>query len=67
MSRSAAPHAARQGSQNDTEMATTATVPAAKCFGQHALIVAKIPKYPFNLVLVDQCIAAIATAKSACW
>ena len=62
MSPSAAPHAARQGSQNDTEM--TATGPDAKCFGQHAPSVAKIPRYPLNPVLVDRCIVAIATVKS---
>ncbi len=62
MSPSVAPHAARQGSQNDTEM--TATDPDAKCFRQHVPSVAKIPKYPLNLVPVDRCIVAIATVKS---
>ncbi len=64
MRSSAAPHAARQGSQNDTEPAAMATVPTAKCFGQHAPIVEKILKYPLNLVPVDGCTVAIATEKS---
>jgi len=62
MSPSAAPHAARQGSQNDTEIVTTD--PDEGCFRQHAPSVAKIPKYLLNLVLVDRCIVAIATVKS---
>ena len=64
MSPSAVPHVAKQGRQSDTEIVTTATGPHAKCFLQYAPSVAKIPKYPLNLVLVDQCIVAIATAKS---
>ena len=59
---SAALHAARQG--NYMGLATMAAVPTAKCFGQYAPIVVKIPKYPLNLVPVDGCIVAIATVKS---
>jgi len=61
---SAAPHAARQEKQSDTEMIATAAVLAAKCFRQYAPSVAKIPKYPLNPVRGDRCIAAIATVKS---
>jgi len=64
MSPSVVPRAARQGSQSDMEIVAAATTLAAKCFPQHAPSVAKIPKYPLNLVLVDRCIVAIATVKS---
>ena len=63
VSLNAAPHAVGQGSQGDTEVAATLTVPA-ECFVQHAPTVVKIPKYPLNLVLVDVYIVAIATVKS---
>ena len=64
ISPSVAPNVARQGSQNNMEVVATATVPAAKCFGQRGPSVAKISKYPLNLVLIDRCIIAIAIVKS---
>jgi hypothetical protein len=61
MSLSAVPHAAKPGSQKDTEIGAMAAVFPAKCFGQHAHIVAKIPKYHLNLVrVVGRCVVAIA-------
>ena len=62
MSPSAAPHAARQGSQNDTEVA--ATGPDAKCFPQYVPSVAKTRKYPLNLAVISRFTVAIATVKS---
>jgi len=64
MSPSAALHAARQESQNDTEVAATAAVPNAKCFLQYVLSAAKIPKYPLNLAVISRFTVAIATVKS---
>ena len=64
MSLSVAPHAARQGDQYNTEMAAITTVHTATCHGQHALIVAKMSKYPSNLALVDRFTARAATIKS---
>ena len=64
MSPSVAPHAARQESQNDTEVAATAVVPAAKCFLQYVLSAAKILKYPLNLAVISRFTVAIATVKS---
>ena len=49
--------------QNDTEMTATAAVHPARCFRRPAPSVAKKPKYPLNLVQVDQCIVVIATVK----
>ncbi len=60
MSLSAVLHA----SQGDIAPAAMAAVPTAKCFGQHAPTVVKIPQYLLNLELVDGCIVAIATVKS---
>ncbi len=63
MSPSAAPHAARQESQNDTEVAATTAVPVAKCFRQHAPSVAKPLKYPLNLAVISRFTVVIATVK----
>jgi len=62
MSPSAAPHAVRQGSQNDTEMATTG--PDARCSPQYVLSAAKTPKYLLNPAVIDRFTVAIATVKS---
>ena len=64
MSPSAVRRAAKQGNQSVTGIAAIATGPDAKCFPQYALSVAKTPKYPLNLAVVDRCIVAIATVKS---
>ena len=67
---SAALRAARQGKHVSTEtaatvmgMVATATDHHAKCSPRYAPSVAKTLKYPLNLPMVGQCIAAIATAK----
>jgi hypothetical protein len=45
-------------------MVATAAVPAAKCFGQYAPSVAKIPKCHLSLDKVGRCIVANAIARS---
>lgn len=60
----AAPHAASQGSQYNTEPAALAAVPAARCSGQRAPIAGKIPKCPLNLALAGGCTVAIAIVRS---
>jgi hypothetical protein len=66
---SVVPHVARKGKHGSTEtvaaaMAMTATDLYAKCSPRDAPSVAKTPKYPLNLAVVDRCIVAIAIAKS---
>ena len=65
MTLSAVPHAARQGSQKDTETGAMVAVVYVKCLGQHVPIVAKILKYPLNLMQVaGQCGVVIAIMRA---
>jgi len=67
MSLSVAPNAVKQGNQYNTEMAAITTVHTATCHWQHALIVAKMSKYPLNLALVDRFTARVATINTLDW
>ncbi len=64
MSPSAVPRAAKQGSHSLPEAAATAPEARARCFRRYAPRVAKKPKYPLNLVVIDRFTVAIATVKS---
>lgn len=63
MSQSAAPHAARQGSQS-VAIAARVMVHAARCSPQNVPSVAKIPKYLLNHAVISQCTVVIATEKT---
>ena len=62
MSLSVVTHAARQGSQSVTEIATT--VPDARCSLWYALNAVRILKCRLSLVVTGRFTAAIATVKS---
>jgi hypothetical protein len=70
MSPNAAPNAVKQGKQNATETAVTATAIAAsainlggKCTRRYVLIAARQLRYRSNPVRAGQSIATIATVK----
>ena len=60
---SAAPHAAKPGSQNATEVVAITQGLDAKCSPQYVPSVAKTRKYHLSLVKADQCIVEIATVQ----
>jgi len=68
MSQNAAPRAARQGSLSGVVAAITAvpvaTGPGARCFLRNVPIVAKIPKYLLNHVVISRFTVVIATEKT---
>ncbi|MEE9520123.1 MAG: hypothetical protein V3V43_00115 [Dehalococcoidales bacterium] len=63
MSPSAAPRAARQGSQSDTGMVAIARGLNAKCSPQYVPSVAKTPKCHLSLAKADRSIVEIATVR----
>jgi len=63
MSPSAAPPVARQEKQSVMETVALATDPSGRCSLQNVPSAVRIPRYPSNPAVTNQCTVAIATEK----